>query len=66
VATYSSQVWRDARPAAYRQDLAAVLKLVGDGALSPLVGATFPLREAAKAHQVLEARSVAGKIVLRT
>jgi NADPH:quinone reductase-like Zn-dependent oxidoreductase len=66
VATYSSQVWRDARPAAYRQDLAAVLKLVGDGALSPLVGATFPLREAAKAHQALETRSVAGKIVLRT
>ena len=65
VATYSSQVWRDARPAAYRQDLEAVLKLVGDGALSPLIGATFPLRDAAKAHQSLEARSVAGKIVLK-
>lgn len=65
VATYSSQVWRDARPAAYRQDLAAVLKLVGDGALSPLIGATFPLRDAAKAQQALETRSVTGKIVLR-
>lgn len=64
VATYSSQVWRDARPLAYRQDLAAVLKLVSDGALSPLVGATFALRDAAKAHQALEARSVPGKIVL--
>ena len=49
VVAYSSETWRDARPAAYRKDLAAVLGLVGDGALSPLVGATFPLSEAAKA-----------------
>jgi NADPH2:quinone reductase len=41
-----------------------VLRLVADGALSPLVGATFPLREAADAHRALETRSVAGKIVL--
>lgn len=66
VATYSMQPWRDARPLAYRQDLETVLKLVGDGALSPLIGATFPLREAAKAQQALESRSVAGKIVLVT
>jgi len=66
VGAYSSQPWRDARPLAYQQDLAAVLKLVADGAVSPLVGATFPLREAAKAQQALESRSVAGKIVLVT
>lgn len=64
VVAYATQAWRDARPLAYRQDLAAVLRLVADGALSPLVGETFPLREAARAHQALEARSVAGKIVL--
>ncbi len=64
VVAYSMQVWRDGRPLAYRQDLADVLKLVEDGALSPLVGATFPLREAAKAHRALETRSVTGKIVL--
>ena len=66
VVTYSAQPWRDARPLAYQLDLAAVLKLVGDGALSPLVGATFPLREAAQAQRALESRSVAGKIVLLT
>lgn len=66
VATYSSQVWRDGRPLAYQQDLATVLKLVGDGTLSPLVGATFPLREAAQAQRALETRSVSGKIVLVT
>ncbi|HEX7887008.1 MAG TPA: zinc-binding dehydrogenase [Phenylobacterium sp.] len=66
VATYSSQVWRDGRPQAYQQDLATVLKLVGDGTLSPLVGATFPLREAVQAQRALETRSVSGKIVLVT
>lgn len=66
VVGYSSPVWRDSRPAAYREDLAAVLKLVGDGTLSPLIGATFPLREAAQAHRALETRSIAGKIVLVT
>lgn len=66
VVAYSCQPWRDARPLAYQQDLAAVLKLVGDGALSPLVGATYPLRDAAKAQRALETRSVAGKIVLLT
>jgi NADPH:quinone reductase-like Zn-dependent oxidoreductase len=66
VATYSMQVWRDGRPLAYRQDLTEVLKLLDQGALSPLVGATFPLREAVKAQRALEARSVSGKIVLVT
>jgi len=50
----TNPVWR---PTAYREDLAAMLKLVG---------ATFPLREAAQAHRALESRSVAGKIVLIT
>lgn len=66
VVGYSSPVWRDSRPTAYQEDLAAVLKLVGDGTLSPLVGATFPLREVAQAHRALETRSIAGKIVLVT
>lgn len=66
VVGYSVPHWRDSRPSAYRQDLAAVLELVGNGTLSPLIGATFPLSEAAKAHRALETRSVAGKIVLVT
>ncbi|TSD82748.1 zinc-binding dehydrogenase [Mycobacterium sp. KBS0706] len=64
VVGYSSPIWRNARPSAYQQDLAAVLSSVGDGTLSPLVGAIFPLREAAQAHRALETRSVPGKIVL--
>jgi NADPH:quinone reductase-like Zn-dependent oxidoreductase len=61
---YLSPVWRDQRPAAYRRDLEQVLRLVGDGSLSPLVGARFPLRDVAAAHRALETRSVSGKIVL--
>lgn len=64
VAGYSIPTWRDARPAIYAQDLTAVLRLVADGTLSPLIGATFPLAEVAEAHRALETRSVAGKIVL--
>jgi NADPH:quinone reductase len=41
-----------------------VLKLVADGVLDPLVGETYPLTAADKAHRALETRSVAGKIVL--
>ena len=64
VVAYSSEPWRDGRPAAYRSDLSTVLKLVADGVLTPEVGATYPLRAAADAHRALEARSVTGKIVL--
>ncbi len=64
VVGYQSPEWRDRRPAAYRRDLAQVLRLVGDGILKPLVGATFPLREVAQAHRALETRAVSGKIVL--
>lgn len=34
------------------------------GLLKPLIHATFPLAEAAKAHELLESRDMAGKIVL--
>ena len=61
---YSSPIWRDRRPGAYRRDLGQVLEHVGSGALSPLVGARFALKDAAEAHRTLENRAVSGKIVL--
>lgn len=64
VVGYLSSAWRDRRPAAYRRDLTCVLRLVGAGELSPLVGATFRLHDVAAAHRALETRSVSGKIVL--
>lgn len=64
VATYAVPAWRDLRAQTYRDDLATVLKLVAEGAISPLVGEVLPLRDAAKAHRAMESRSVSGKIVL--
>ena len=45
-------------------DLSEVMGLLATGRLSPRIGATFPLREAARAHQWLESRNNMGKIVL--
>lgn len=63
---YSVAVWRDHRTTAYRHDLSQVLQRVGAGTIKPLVGATFPLAQAAQAHRALESRAVAGKVVLLT
>ncbi len=64
VTGYNVQYWRDARPAAYAKDLAALMTLVGDGRLDPEIGAVLPLERASEAHRMLETASVAGKIVL--
>jgi NADPH:quinone reductase-like Zn-dependent oxidoreductase len=47
-----------------RADLAALLALLADGRLEPLVAARLPLAEAAKAHDLVENARVAGKVVL--
>ena len=44
--------------------LAELFELVGRGDLKPIVGGTYPLAEAARAHQDLEARRTTGKLVL--
>lgn len=50
--------------AAYRQDLAHLLRLLQAGQLQPHIGARLPLEDAPKAHDMLEASDVTGKIVL--
>jgi NADPH2:quinone reductase len=48
------------------QDVVAELfSLIGSGALKPVIGATFPLAEAADAHRAMLARGTTGKIVLK-
>jgi len=44
--------------------LAAIADLVTEGKLRPVIAATFPLSEAAKAHELGQQRHVAGKLVL--
>lgn len=60
-----------ARPAEEKAALAAQLidqvwPLFGEGKLQPVVTATFPLRDALKAQQLMESRAHFGKIVLTT
>jgi NADPH:quinone reductase len=43
-----------------------VWPLLESGAVKPIVHATFPLRDAAEAHRVLESSAHIGKLVLRT
>jgi NADPH2:quinone reductase len=44
--------------------LAELMSLVQQGSLKPVVGATYPLAEAAQAHRDLEARKTTGKLLL--
>ena len=41
-----------------------MLQLVADKALSPLIAKTFPIEQAAQAHQMLASGEPQGKIVL--
>jgi NADPH:quinone reductase-like Zn-dependent oxidoreductase len=47
-----------------REDFAAVLDLVATGRVKPIVDRTFPLAEAAAAHEYLESGRQVGKVVL--
>ncbi|MFQ5896475.1 MAG: zinc-binding dehydrogenase [Nitrospinota bacterium] len=47
-----------------RRQLAEVLELMGRGAVKAVIGRTLPLAETRRAHELLEARGVVGKLVL--
>lgn len=51
-------------PDAYSEDLAAVLGLLVQGEVQPLIAERLQLAEAARAHELLATSSVSGKIVL--
>src|SRR6185437_5945152 len=51
-------------PAFVRERAEELLGLWGDGAIDPLVGATFALGDARDAHALIEARRHVGKVVL--
>jgi NADPH:quinone reductase-like Zn-dependent oxidoreductase len=52
------------RPEVVREAIGEVVRLWEDGAVEPLVGATFPLAEAGEAHRLIEERRSVGKVVL--
>jgi NADPH2:quinone reductase len=52
------------RPGGLREFEDAALAAAAEGRLTPVVAATFPLADAAAAHQALEDRATTGKVVL--
>jgi NADPH:quinone reductase-like Zn-dependent oxidoreductase len=47
-----------------KSDLFRIIPLVQEGRLQPVVDRSFPLAEAAAAHERLESRAAFGKVVL--
>jgi NADPH:quinone reductase-like Zn-dependent oxidoreductase len=48
----------------FMDDLAQLLKMLEEGKIKPIIAATFPILEAAKANELLESGQVTGNIVL--
>jgi NADPH2:quinone reductase len=51
-------------PAMSSDVLARLFELVGEGRLTPLIGETYPLADAERAHRDLAARTTTGKLLL--
>jgi NADPH:quinone reductase-like Zn-dependent oxidoreductase len=64
ITTYSIQWLKRLRPAWYREDLSALLELLHQGKIKPIVAERIPLDEFSRAHELLGKGSVMGKIVL--
>ena len=64
VIPYSIQWFKRLKPAWFRQDLIALLDLLRQQKIKPLVAKRFPLAEARQAHELLGKGGVIGKIVL--
>jgi NADPH:quinone reductase-like Zn-dependent oxidoreductase len=64
VVPYSIQWLKRLRPAWFRQDLTALLDLLRQQRIKPLVARRFPLAEARQAQELLGGGGVTGKIVL--
>jgi NADPH2:quinone reductase len=64
VVPYSIQWLKRRKPALFRQDLIALLDLLQQKKIKPLIAQRFPLAEARRAHELLGKGGVTGKIVL--
>ncbi len=64
VVPYSIQTLKRLRPTLFRQDLTALLDLLQQKKIKPLIAQRLPLAEARHAHELLGMGGVIGKIVL--
>jgi NADPH2:quinone reductase len=66
IVPYSIQTLKRLKPAWFREDLTALLRLLERKDIKPLVAQRFPLAQARQAHELLGKGGVIGKIVLVT
>jgi NADPH2:quinone reductase len=52
------------RPGMVREPLTAMFRMIGDHTLAPVIGATYPLADAQRAHEDILARRTTGKLAL--
>ena len=64
ITTYSIQWLKRLRPAWYREDLSALLELLRQGKIKPIIAERIPLEEVIRAHELLGRGAVTGKVVL--
>lgn len=61
---YNVKTLSDTHPADFREDLTRLFGLLSERKIHPVIAARFPLREAARANELLEKAQVSGKLVL--
>lgn len=61
---YSIQYLKRWKPAWFREDLSALLELLRDGKIQPLIAERIPLSEARRAQELIGQGGVRGKLVL--
>jgi NADPH:quinone reductase-like Zn-dependent oxidoreductase len=64
IVPYSIQTLKRLKPDLFRQDLIALLDLLKQGKIKPIIARRFPLAEARQAQELLGKGGVIGKIVL--
>jgi NADPH:quinone reductase-like Zn-dependent oxidoreductase len=62
---YSIGAMRRAHPGWFREDLGKLFAMLAEGRIDPVVADVLPLAEVRRAHEMVEAGEVAGKLVLR-
>lgn len=61
---YNVKSLRDQHPEQFREDLSRLFELLSTRQIQPVIAARFLLKEAARAHAMLEAGQLSGKLVL--
>ena len=62
---YDIQKCRDKNPDQFRLDLQALMNLLAQGKLHPVVANIEPLERAAEVHRQIDNAEIAGRVVLR-